>query len=70
MHPPGPEELWVRLAASGLCHTDHDSMGWGRPLVLGYEGAGMVESVGAGVIHVVQEDRVLLNWAISCGFCF
>jgi len=45
-------------------------MGWGRPLVLGYEGAGMVESVGAGVIHVVQEDRVLLNWAISCGFCF
>ena len=30
----------------------------------------MVESVGAGVTHVVQEDRVLLNWAISCGSCF
>ena len=70
VHPPGPEEVRVRLAASGLCHTDHDSMGWGRPLVLGHEGAGMVESVGAGVTHVVQGDRVLLNWAISCGSCF
>lgn len=37
VHPPGPEIVRVRLAASGLCHRDHDSMGWGRPLVLGHE---------------------------------
>lgn len=67
---PGPDELLVRIRASGVCHTDYDSMSWGGPLVMGHEGAGVVEAVGPGVAHVSAGDPVLLNWAISCGQCF
>lgn len=66
---PGPGEVRVRLRASGLCHTDWDSLRWGRPVVLGHEGAGVVEAVGAGVEKVAPGDRVVLNWAIPCGHC-
>lgn len=67
---PGPDEVLVRLKASGVCHTDYDSMSWGKALVMGHEGAGVVEAVGGGVTHVAPGDAVLLNWAISCGRCF
>lgn len=67
---PGPGEALVRIRASGVCHTDFDSMSWGGPLVMGHEGAGVVEAVGPGVDHVAPGDSVLLNWAISCGRCF
>ena len=67
--PPGPGEVAVNLRASGVCHTDFDSLTWGHPHVLGHEGAGVVAGVGAGVSAVVTGDRVLLNWAIPCGGC-
>jgi Zn-dependent alcohol dehydrogenase len=70
VNPPGAGEVRVRLVASGLCHTDHDSIQWGRPLILGHEGAGVVDAVGEGVTRLAPGDRVLLNWAISCGNCF
>lgn len=60
----------MRINASGICHTDFDSTLWGRPLVMGHEGAGEVLAVGEGVAHTAPGDRVLLNWAISCGRCF
>lgn len=66
---PGPGEVRVRIDAAGLCHTDHQSLGWPGPLVMGHEGAGTVESVGPGVSHVAVGDAVLLNWAIPCGRC-
>jgi S-(hydroxymethyl)glutathione dehydrogenase/alcohol dehydrogenase len=66
---PGAGEVLVRIAASGVCHTDLDSLRWGRPLILGHEGAGVVQAVGDGVSHVKPGDRVLLNWAIPCGAC-
>ena len=66
---PAPGEVRVRVAASGLCHTDHQSLTWSGPLVLGHEGAGVVESVGEGVTEVRAGQRVLLNWAIPCGRC-
>ena len=37
---PGDHEVLVQVKASGVCHTDYDSMRWGRPLILGHEGAG------------------------------
>ena len=50
---PGPGEVRVRIGASGLCHTDWETMHGlqpcNLPAVLGHEGAGVVESVGAGV---------------------
>lgn len=70
LDPPGPGEVLVTLRASGVCHTDADSLRWGRPLILGHEGAGDVLAVGPGVTHIQPGDRVLLNWAIPCGRCF
>lgn len=67
---PGPGEVLVAVKACGICHTDHASLRWGRPLVMGHEGAGEVVSVGEGVRRVKAGDRVVLNWAIPCGECF
>lgn len=71
---PGPGEVLVRLAASGVCHSDwHVVAGATQhpmPVVLGHEGAGVVEAVGAGVTRVAPGDHVILNWAPDCGGCF
>jgi S-(hydroxymethyl)glutathione dehydrogenase/alcohol dehydrogenase len=70
---PGAGELLVRLHASGVCHSDaHVLFGeWSSPtpLVLGHEGAGIVEAVGAGVNGVAAGDHVVLSWCPSCGRC-
>ena len=66
---PGPGEVLVEIRASGVCHTDVDSLNWRRPLILGHEGAGVVAALGDGVDHVAVGDPVLLNWAIPCGQC-
>ncbi len=68
---PGPGEVLVEIAASGVCHTDVDiARGAPAGTVLGHEGAGIVRDVGDGVIDVSPGDRVLLTWAIGCGDCF
>ncbi len=67
---PGPGEVLVAIKASGVCHTDWDSLRWGRRIVLGHEGAGVVLRVGPCVAPAKPGDRVLLNWAIPCGVCF
>jgi aryl-alcohol dehydrogenase len=69
---PGPEEVLVRLAAVGHCHTDLIARlghaGVPTPVVLGHEGAGVVESVGPGVSGVAPGDHVVLSFA-SCRRC-
>jgi Zn-dependent alcohol dehydrogenase len=67
---PIGDEVLVEIKAAGICHTDHASLSWKRPLVMGHEGAGNVRAVGPAVRHVKGGDRVLLNWAIPCGECF
>ena len=67
---PAAGEVLVEIRASGVCHTDVDSLNWRRPLILGHEGAGVVAATGEGVAHVAAGDRVVLNWAIPCGRCF
>lgn len=67
---PQADEVLVEIHAAGICHTDHASLSWGRPLVMGHEGAGVVVEVGASVENTRAGDRVVLNWAISCGKCF
>lgn len=67
---PQEGEVLVSIKASGVCHTDWDSLRWGKKLVLGHEGAGEVLAVGEGVSRFVPSDRVMLNWAIPCGQCF
>ncbi len=67
---PGPAEIRTKLLACGLCHTDYASLSWPGPLVLGHEGAGIVDAVGDEVRDVAVGDTVLLNWAMPCGQCF
>ena len=68
--PPGPGEVRVTIAAAGVCHTDHASLRWPGPLVMGHEGAGHVEAIGEDVAGFEIGQPVLLNWAIPCGACF
>ena len=71
---PGPDEVLVRIEATGVCHSDLHAIeedGWGHslPLLLGHEGAGTVEAVGDGVSALVAGDRVVLGWKAACGEC-
>jgi len=70
---PRANEARVRIIATGICHTDlycHSGQGMPvpRPIVLGHEGAGIVEQVGAGVRGLAAGDHVVLSGA-SCGIC-
>ncbi|HEY6607495.1 MAG TPA: alcohol dehydrogenase catalytic domain-containing protein, partial [Gaiellaceae bacterium] len=73
LEEPRDDEVLVRMGAVGICGTDlHSVKGeWERPtpLVLGHEGAGVVEQVGGAVTGVRPGDRVVLSWAPSCGEC-
>ncbi|MFF7354292.1 MULTISPECIES: Zn-dependent alcohol dehydrogenase [Streptomyces] len=70
---PGPGEVRVAVAAAGLCHSDlsvvDGTIPFPVPVVLGHEGAGVVEAVGAGVTHVEPGDHVALSTLASCGTC-
>jgi S-(hydroxymethyl)glutathione dehydrogenase/alcohol dehydrogenase len=69
--PPGPGEVRVRMHAAGLCHTDLSNVRDARttPLLLGHEGAGVVESVGSGVDELSPGMQVLVCWKVPCGRC-
>ncbi len=71
---PGPGEVLVKIAASGVCHTDLtvknlNGNGMAFPIVLGHEGAGIVESIGEGVDHLKPGDPVVLAYRAPCGQC-
>jgi aryl-alcohol dehydrogenase len=66
------DEVLVKLVATGVCHTDltcrSGFMPMPRPIVLGHEGAGIVETVGAAVTSVKAGDRVVMSF-LPCGTC-
>jgi S-(hydroxymethyl)glutathione dehydrogenase/alcohol dehydrogenase len=71
----GPREVLVRVGASGLCHTDLSIMQAAEPslrlpIVMGHEGAGVVEEVGREVETLQKGDRVIASWIAACGRCF
>ena len=66
---PSFDEVLVKIKAAGICHTDYDSLKWGKQMVLGHEGAGIVEKAGRNVKGLFEGDSVILNWAIPCGHC-
>ncbi|WP_020121744.1 Zn-dependent alcohol dehydrogenase [Streptomyces canus] len=70
---PGPGEVRVAIAAAGLCHSDlsvvDGTIPFPVPVVLGHEGAGVVEAVGEGVAHVGPGDHVALSTLANCGAC-
>lgn len=69
-----PGDVLVRIMASGLCHTDLEviegSLPYPMPIVLGHEGAGIVEALGAGVAGLKVGDHVVCSWNPHCGHCF
>jgi aryl-alcohol dehydrogenase len=71
MDEPRDDELRVRIVATGICHTDvheHPGRHSPQPIVLGHEGAGVVETVGATVRGFAPGDHVVLSGS-SCGVC-
>jgi S-(hydroxymethyl)glutathione dehydrogenase/alcohol dehydrogenase len=72
--PPGPQEVKVRMVAAGVCHSDlsavNGTIPHPFPVVLGHEGAGVVEAVGAGVTHCKPGDHVVMSFVPNCGRCF
>ena len=84
LDPPGPGEVLLKLAASGLCHSDEhlvtgdmvvpqemaSALGLQQfPVIGGHEGAGEVLEVGAGVTSVAPGDHVVLSFIPACGRC-
>lgn len=72
----GPGQILVKIAATGVCHTDlHAVEGdWpvkpNPPFIPGHEGVGHVVKIGAGVTHLKEGDRVGVPWLYSaCGHC-
>lgn len=71
--PPGPGEVRVRIAATGVCHSDlhiiRNEWNLPVPMVLGHEGSGTVTEVGPGVTDLVVGDHVVLSWVAPCHEC-
>jgi S-(hydroxymethyl)glutathione dehydrogenase/alcohol dehydrogenase len=71
--PPKRGEATVRLAACGVCHSDLSAItgtiALPLPLVLGHEGAGVVEEVGEDVTEIAKGDHVVFSFIYMCGKC-
>lgn len=64
-----PNEAYVRIEATGVCHTDANmQVVVPMPAVVGHEGVGIVEEIGSGVTDVKPGDRVIISWP-ACGVC-
>lgn len=71
---PKANEIKVKVAASGVCHSDlsvvQAKLPLMPPIILGHEGAGVVEEVGEGVTKFQPGDHVVLSWVPQCGTCY
>jgi S-(hydroxymethyl)glutathione dehydrogenase / alcohol dehydrogenase len=74
LEAPHAGEVKVRMGASGVCHSDlsmqNGTLMAATPIVLGHEGAGVVEEVGEGVDNLKPGDHVVVSWVPQCGQCF
>ncbi|KAL4864007.1 hypothetical protein BDV12DRAFT_201511 [Aspergillus spectabilis] len=74
--PPGDDEVFVKITATGICHTDillsfipaGSPIGVAYPKILGHEGAGVIQAIGKNVTTVTTGDKVLLSY-YSCSSC-
>src|SRR5581483_7013188 len=70
---PGAGEVKVKMVAAGVCHSDQSvldgTIPFPTPVVMGHEGAGVVEEVGANVTAVKPGDHVVLTTLANCGHC-
>lgn len=74
LEAPKPGEVMVKMAASGVCHSDlsiqNGTMPLPPPIVLGHEGAGVVVEIGEGVRAFKAGDHVVTTWVGQCGTCY
>ena len=74
LEAPRSGEVLVRMGASGVCHSDlsiqNGTLMGSFPMVLGHEGAGVIEDVGEGVTDLAVGDHVVVSWVPQCGQCF
>jgi S-(hydroxymethyl)glutathione dehydrogenase/alcohol dehydrogenase len=74
LRAPGPGEVVVQIAASGVCRSDlsivDGTIPHPLPAVLGHEGAGVVAECGPGVRTLAPGDHVVLSWVAPCRHCF
>ncbi len=74
LDPPKAGEVKVKMAAAGVCHSDlsvsNGTIPSVLPVVLGHEGAGVVEEIGEGVTNVKAGDHVILSFVPNCRECF
>lgn len=74
LDPPKTGEVLIKMKATGVCHSDlsiaNGTIPSALPVVLGHEGAGVVEQVGEGVTNVAPGDHVAISFIPSCGECF
>ncbi|RIJ24469.1 alcohol dehydrogenase [Henriciella barbarensis] len=70
---PGHGEVRIKMEACGICRSDLSALEGKEtvqfPVVLGHEGAGYVDGVGAGVTKLKEGDKVVLSWTPACGNC-
>jgi len=70
---PGPGEVRIKIMAAGLCHSDlsviDGTIPYPVPVVLGHEGAGVIDAVGVGVRSVKEGDTVIVSTLSHCGRC-
>ncbi|MEU5881859.1 Zn-dependent alcohol dehydrogenase [Spirillospora sp. NPDC047279] len=70
---PGPDQVKVKIKATGVCHSDLSVMTGVLPMpipvILGHEGSGVVTEVGDHVTNVQVGDHVVVNWSPDCGSC-
>lgn len=70
---PGPDDVRVKMEACGICRSDLSALEGKEtvefPVVLGHEGAGLIDAVGENVVSIKPGDRVVLSWTPACGEC-
>ena len=71
---PAPDDVVIAVKASGVCHTDltikmQNGAGMAFPIILGHEGAGIVEAVGSNVTHLKPGDPVVIAYRAPCSNC-
>ncbi len=73
LDPPGPDEVLIKIAAAGLCHSDLSVINGDRPrpmpMALGHEASAIVEETGEGVKDLRRGDHVVVVFVPSCGHC-
>ncbi|MBQ0719184.1 MAG: Zn-dependent alcohol dehydrogenase [Gammaproteobacteria bacterium] len=74
LDPPKADEVRIRMAATGLCQSDmsviNGKLPMPTPVVLGHEGAGVIEEIGSNVTNVKVGDHVITSFIPMCGECY